>query len=195
MSIVISEVTPVSPLTPLSPVFVTETPIIVTTTTESIILSDPSPSAPYVTSLNFGYTTPVIGVYDNLNADVNVHNRMTKYYYHKILEKWLYEDLLDVLSYFKMKGNEVDVLDDLNEYKAGSAERDSEANREKKIDFLEKYFLTKSFVMRAITEFVHSTYANWYDLYKHEYLLIELFKKKLIKRVKKAIVEKERIRK
>jgi hypothetical protein len=190
----LSPLSPISPLAPLSSVLI-NTPIILTATSDSIALSDTSDNAPYVTSLNIGYSQPLIGIYDNLNADPAVHKRMTKYYYHKILEKWLYEDLSEVLSYLKVKDGKIDVIDKLSDYHHGSQATDSEAIREKKIDFIEEFFLTQSFVHRVISEFVATTPANWYDLYKHEYLLISIFKKKLVNRVKKAITEKEQISK
>ena len=203
MSVVITEIMPlssassissISSLSPISSIWSPVVPIILQPATGSVTLTPASPDTPYVASVNFGYTTPVICVYDNLNADPVVHDRMTKYYYHKILEKWLHDDLLDILSYLKTKGNEIDIIDKMSDYQHGSAAKDSAPVREKKIEFIEQFFLTKSFVHRVINEFVISTPANWYDLYRHEYLLMSIFQKKLISRIKKAIMEKESLR-
>jgi hypothetical protein len=186
-------VTTVTPLSPGSPVVSSILPAVGTVTTVTpispiVVTSDID--SPYVAAVDFTYSKPYFSVYENLNVDPYIHDRMTKYYLAKTLEKWLYEDLIDVLNYIKVRDNKVDVISSLKEYNPVAVNSDSDATIKKKIDFLEKYFLNKRIIKKWLRDFIKGSASNWFDLTKSEYFLKDLFKKKLTKLLKEAVVEK-----
>src|SRR3990172_8348480 len=116
----VSSITPIG-LTPISPYIPVDT--VTLTPLNSIVVSSDE-NAPYKTSLNLTYSRPIIGVYENLNADPNIHKRLVKYYYLKTIEKWLYEDLIDVLNYVAIKDGKADIIKSMKEYNPVGVDKD-----------------------------------------------------------------------
>jgi hypothetical protein len=177
MSLLISPVSPTSSIIPT--ILATDSPNV------------PYTSYPYLTSVNLSYTTPNIGTYENMNADPKVQMRIVKYFYYKVLDKWLYTDMLDVLNYLKTKNNKIDLLDNLNEYNENSVDKDSDDTVKQKIDFIEKYIFTKTLLFKILNKFVKETGNGWISLPKMESLIKDLIEDKLTKRMRQVISEKK----
>ena len=63
--------------------------------------------SPYITSMNTSYSYPSIGVYKNLNADPKVRKRITKYFYFKVLDNWLFNELSYILNFLKHSNGKI----------------------------------------------------------------------------------------
>lgn len=174
----------ISPASPLSPM---NFPILLSSEYEV-----PYSKQPYLQSINISYTKPTIGFYENLNADPKIHTRLTKYFYYKLLDKWLYEDLIDILNYFKIKDGKVSLIDNLKEYDPTSVDKDSDENIQKKIDFIEKFFLTKNMMYKILSEYVKGSETGWIDLPKNDFFIKQVVEDKLIKKLKQLISEKNK---
>jgi hypothetical protein len=143
----------------------------------------------YVTSVNLNYSKPLVSIYQDLNTDPRIHKRMIKYFQMKTLDKWLMNDLVDILNYFKINSNgAVDIINNINEYKPNNS--DSAANAEKKIDFIHKYFLTASVIDRLLDRYVKDYNIQWVHLPRNEYQIKKLIASKLMKLIKAAISSK-----
>ena len=184
-------------LSPLSPlVLTTDTPLFVNTPTVPLVLNAPNLVDPYgrsyVTSVNLNYTKPLISTYTDLNSDPRVQKRMIKYFQMKTLDKWLMEDLLDILNYFRIdgKGN-VDIINNMNEYKPNGVQHESVGQLEKRIDFIEKWFLTPSVVDRILQRFASEKGIQWVHLTRYQHELKNIIADKLMKLVKGAITNKK----
>lgn len=162
-------------------------PLLVTSTEEDRIPYSPYP---YITSVNLDYTKPSVGVFENLNADPRIRKRIVKFFYYKILDNWLMDDLVDILNFFTIKDGKVDLIDNISQYEPLGSYNESEEIKEKKIDFIEDFFLTKSFVSRVLDEYVNNTKTNWYELPKNSYFIKDIIAKKLTNRIKRALSEK-----
>lgn len=161
-----------SPHSPLSPLVLFDQPFI---TPISSVVQYPST---YVPSINLRYSKPLFSFYEDLDKDPRIHKRLTKYYYYKILDKWLYDDLSDLLKFLDVKDNNVVIIK--------NDKKDSDTDIEKKIDFLEK-FLTKSFIYMLISRYIAETGTRWVDLHKNEYFLKQVFKEKIKKKLEKEL--------
>lgn len=151
--------------------------------------STPQPAdstSKYLPSVNLGYSAPMVGFYENLNADPNLQSRMTKYFYFKVLDKWLYDEIDDVLNYLTSKNDKIDVLSNLNEYKSSTVDKDSDIIVKKKIEFIENYFLTKSAMNGILSEITESNGIQWVELPKNEYIVKSFIKKYLVRKLKKG---------
>ena len=70
------------------------------------------------------------------------------------------------------------------------AAKDSDEVIEKKIDYIEKYFLTEDTTYRIIKSLVRGANINWYDLNKNEFFVKEDIKKQLKKILKETVAER-----
>lgn len=157
-----------------------------------VVVSDEMPNSPfpYLTSFNTTYTKPAIGFFENLNADPRVHKRMVKYFYYKALDKWMYEDMRDVLNYFTIKNDKVDLISSMKDYDVTAADKESNETTEKKIDFIGKYILTQSYMNKILNDFVNRNNISWVDLPKRELLLEQVVEEKLTKMLRGLIADK-----
>ncbi len=164
---------------------------------EAISASSPLPvmqtsvNTPYVTTLNLNYSVPLIATYPNWDLDPSVHRRITKYFYKKTLEKWLGNDMIKVLSYFKVSGDKVNIISSLNKYSPDSAYKDSDSDITKKIEFIKGRFLTKSKIYEILSKLTRDNRISWFDLPDHlyEHSVYRAIKHSLIKKIKKAITK------
>ena len=126
----------------------------------------------------------------DLNKDPRTHKIQTQYFRAKVLGKWLYDDLSDLLNYFIVANDgNVRLLENLSEYRADTSANESLSNIEKKIDFIEKHILTEKTMYRILKKFVKGTGINWYDLHKNEYFVKEAIKNMLNKIIRETIIE------
>lgn len=178
MSFVLSTTSPytVSPYS-ISPV----TPLTVTT----------SDTAPYVTSINLSYSKPLVSVYENVEADPKIHRRVTKYYYGKTLDDWMYDELLDLLNYLVVRGNQVELISSISQYNPTTVHKNTQEQIDMKVDFIEKYFFKKDDMTKILHKFIEETGTSWYHLVENEYFIRQMIKDFIKKRFRKAIADKK----
>jgi hypothetical protein len=173
----LSPLLPLSPQSPLSPL----SPIVPV----SIVTPDYKPYNPY----NPYY--PYVTVYNDLNNDSRIHRRMVKFFQMKTLDKWLLTDMLDVLNYLKVdQYGKVDVINSMNEYRPNSSQNESQPILEKKVDFIQKFFLTSSVVNRLLHRYVRESGTQWVQLTNDQYQIRKEIFRKLMKLIKAAIATK-----
>lgn len=123
----------------------------------------------------------------DLNKDSRIHKQVTKYFRYKILDKWLYEEMSDILGYFKVSGENVELIKNISDV---GKQNHSDQDVEKIINYMEKNILTEDTTSRIIHHFVKSAKANWYDLHKNEYFVKDIFHKKIISILSDTITQK-----
>lgn len=148
---------------------------------------------PRIASVNLGYTQPLFGTYENLNTQKSIQNKIIKYFRYKMLDKWLYGSLLDVLNYFRVNQNgQVDILNNMNEYNISSVQKDSDQNINKKIKFIEEYFVTSKFVRHALENYIFENKIEWIKLPNYEPSVKKHLAKELVRVIKRNIENKRR---
>jgi len=114
----------------------------------------------------------------DLNNDMDIHRRFTKYFMYKALDKWLQKggSLFDITKKCKLSGN--------NLMYGREQSGMSQDTIDKLLIYLENYVVTYDFVKRVLKMIVKEAKINWYDFHKHEDLVKELLKKSIIVKLK-----------
>ena len=144
-------------------------------------------SRPFVPAMDLTYSRPLLAMVENMNADPEVHKKMTKYFYYKTLDKWIYNDLLGVLSYFQISGKNVSLKKDLDKINPNDVLKLKQDEVDKLVDNLEDNYLTKDMVKKILHRFVNDTNVNWYDLTKYEGPIREVIGKTVKSKLKRKI--------
>ena len=159
-----------------------------------LILTQPQPMyysskthTPYV-GIN-PYTSNVVssGFYKDLNKDKKVQKTLTKYYYYKILDKWIYKELMPLLAFVEIYDNKAQLIKSMEKYDVQKLLSNSDEQIEKKINYLEKIIITKDMVRHVLKKICSDNNINWYDLDKNEKKIKKVFYNYLLDKLKDAI--------
>ena len=127
------------------------------------------------------------GFYTDLNKDKSLHKVITKYFYYKILDKWLYNELLPLLAYLKIDDGKVKLIDNLADYSIEKLAMDTDKNIEKKISYMEDILITRDMVKHVLKKIINKNHIKWYDLYKKEFEVKKVFKDYISDKLEDAI--------
>lgn len=114
----------------------------------------------------------------------NIKEKVTKIVYYKILDKWLYDDMIGILGYFKVTDDKVSLIKSLQD-KTHAAKEDKTI--ENKIKFIENNILTQDEVYSILKRFINGTNVSWCDIPKNGYFVKETIEKYLIRKIEKMI--------
>lgn len=131
---------------------------------------------------------PQVPQFLDLNHNKRVQKQVTRYYRYKTLDKWIYDDMSDILNYFTVGANGAELVSSLSNI---HEKQRSPEEIEKIITYIEHYILTDETMKRILANFVETAKANWYDLHKNEYFVKDLIHKKLLSIIKGTIEEKK----
>ena len=127
----------------------------------------------------------------NLNADVNVHKQVTKFFYYLTLDKWLLSDMINILGFFVHDGKNVSIINNISDYREDAASKDSKEVIEKKVEYIEKYILTEDTMHRILNKLTKDVKEiNWYDMHKNKYIVKDYIHKKLRRILKRTLLER-----
>jgi len=117
----------------------------------------------------------------NINS---IKEKVTKIIYYKVLDKWLYSDMIGVLGYFKVTDDKVSLIKNIQD-KTHTPKDDKVT--ESKIQFIEKNILSQDEVYSILKRFVNGTNISWCDIPKNSYFVKESIEKYLIRKIEKMI--------
>ena len=141
-----------------------------------------------ILTFNTKYLNPYFGEIDYLNNDPKYHKRVINYFYFGLVEKWLYRDpaFRKLLKYFRVVKNGSEGTVQLSENIDPSPDENkiSEADRKYVFKYIDKVFITKRFVEKALKKYVRTTRIKWYDLVYNK----DIIKEYLAHRLKRLIV-------
>lgn len=148
---------------------------------------------PFITSWKPSVTYPAYPYYrtfPDLNDDETMRKKITKYFIRLMTDKWLYKESRDLLNYFKVdNAGYVSLIHNFSNYDPNTTRNDSREDVEKKIKFIEQFFLTQNAVYRLLSRYVRESTINWVNLPNNKYFVRKLMEEKLMKMIKNAIVE------
>ena len=132
------------------------------------------------------YQNPVVipSVYENLNKNPEVINRLVKYFYYKTLDKWLYEELSGMLRYLKVSNDKVHVIkseDDRDKENINQEQADA------KINYIEKEIFSKDDMYDILMKITNETDIELIKLSKNEFIVQGYVKKFLKKELSKLM--------
>lgn len=146
--------------------------------------------------LVFG-TQQVVGPYSsylspnyNLDYDPEVISRMQRYFYFKILDKWIYSSMSDILNYVTIKNGSPALLSSLNDYKMSNSDNDSKDVTEKKIKFIEDHVISDYDIKIILRDYVKKYSVHWAYLVRDEHHVRDFILKKILRLIKEKIEKK-----
>ena len=146
---------------------------------------DPYRYTPFITP---DYTNPlrlVTGFYPDLDKDPQVHRTLKKYYYYKLLDKWMYSDLKSLLAFVALDNGKAKLINSISDYNPNSVNNSKEDDLTLRINFLEN-LISKDLIKTVLERIVHKYGIHWYHLNKNE----DIIKKKLEIAVKELLESK-----
>lgn len=127
------------------------------------------------------------GFYKDLNKDKTVQKTLTKYYYYKILDKWIYKTLMPLLAFVDTTTDKPQLIKSMEQFDAKKLVSNSSEEIEKKINYLEKVLITKDMVRHVLKKICKENNINWYDLDKNEKKIKTVFYNYLMDKLKDTI--------
>lgn len=88
------------------------------------------------------------------------NSEIINYYYYKLLDIWLYDELSGILNYFIYKNNMVYPIKNLLDYNSHNINSDTDYIAEKKIDYIETNFLNKNKFSLFVDEFLKNNSSD-----------------------------------
>lgn len=122
-------------------------------------------------TVNLEYSKPLVSFYETIDNQPNIQKMITTYYYYKVLDQWLYDDLSDVLNYFRVSNGNVQLISSVDEYKPLNINLDDEQTIDAKIDFIQKNLFTKYDMYEVLYNLTKETKSKFVNLPKKEYFV------------------------
>ena len=123
---------------------------------------------------------PQTTTYVDVNADPSLQKNMSKFFYEKLMNKWLPDSFSDLLDLVAVTGNKTKLVS-----KVKDTNKTTDGNRNAKIGYISEHVMSKYHIRSFLKKFVTKSGINWYDL-KHN---IKLVKKSLYKRIRKTLIK------
>jgi hypothetical protein len=109
----------------------------------------------------------------DVNRNPEVHDMMTKHFYYKVIDKWLWEedDMRSLLGYLKITNGKVSLIDSLKKYKQVD---ETQSSYEKKVEFIEYNILSMKSMFKLLKKYIENTGVTWVELSKNPLFLKDL---------------------
>lgn len=141
-------------------------------------------------TFNTSIRNPLYGYRDPLNEDPSYQNKVVKNFYLRLTEKWLYKDraFRKLLQYFKVdEANGEGKVGLITDSKAKVDDVLQKKYKKYIFSYIEKLFISKSFVRRVLTDYITKTGAKWYDLFNNTGTVKKLLAHKLRRKIAKTM--------
>ena len=133
----------------------------------------------------------IIGTYPNLNNNESIIKSVVKYYYLKIVDKWIYENLKSLLNYIKIVDGKAKLISSIDKYDEHAIDHDSMDDIEKKIIYMEDIIMNKKMVKHVLKELIdNNPEIYWYKLKNYEDKIKHVFYKYMKNKFINAIENK-----
>ena len=122
----------------------------------------------------------------DLNNSSRVRNELVKYFRFKVLDKWLYDEMDDLLNFFTVTSNGVRLSS------GGSSKRLSESEEEDISDYIGRYILTEDTMYKILNRIAEEGHINWYQMSKpaNERDICTIIHSRLLKSLKEVVGKK-----
>ncbi len=125
--------------------------------------------------------------YKNLSVDKSTVKTIVKYYYYKLLDKWLYRELMPLLAFIEIQDGNARIITSLENFNPKKLTEDSVDNIEKRIDYMEKIIITKEMVHHVLKKILKLYNMGWYDLKENDQEVKKFFYKYIKNKLEDAI--------
>lgn len=122
-----------------------------------------------------------------LNVNKNVQKTISKYFYYKLVDEWLYKKLFPLLAFVEIINDKPQLIKSMNKYSVENLVTELDKAIKIRANYLEQNIITKKIVKQILKKIVKNMCINWYDLYKHENTISKIFLKYFEKLLEKSI--------
>ena len=122
--------------------------------------------------------------YLNVNNDPDLIKSVTKYFYEKTMNTWLYSDFEEVLDYLKIKGDKISVVKNKKELENNTKDK-SMKDIEKKIEFITNHVMTKYDMKSFLKKYALKSGLDLWKLKENKKYVKKSIMKKLISKLSK----------
>jgi hypothetical protein len=151
-----------------------------------------TPDIPKPLVLSWATDTPRIGVYETIDNDPNVREKMVDYYFDKLRDEYLLDEMNDLLAFFTYKDGKVHMIKRISDYNADSIAHDTDATAEKKVEYIEEHIFGKNDLKYFMKEFTKKTSTKYVEIPKNEIAFRETLRKYIKRKIKKMILGGEK---
>jgi len=123
----------------------------------------------------------------NLNSDKNIQKTITKYFYYKIIDDWLYKELFSLLAFVELINGKPQLIKSLTKYSVGNLASETDEQIDSRVNYFELNIITKKLVNQILKKIVKRMCINWYDLDKNEKIVKKIFLEYLKKLLEESI--------
>ena len=106
--------------------------------------------------------------YKSLDNDKKTTKTITKYYFYKILDKWLYKDFLPLLGFVELSDDKPRLIANVDDFNGEKLLKESQEDIEKKIEFMEKILINKDIVKHVLKKVIRKYNISWAQLEDYE---------------------------
>lgn len=125
----------------------------------------------------------------NLNSDKNVQKTVSKYFYYKIIDEWLYKELFSLLGFVDLKDNKPKLIKSMNDYSVEKMASETNSDIELRVEYFESEIITKKIIRQILKKIVKRMCINWYDLDKKENVVKKVFLEYFTNLLKETIIK------
>jgi hypothetical protein len=144
---------------------------------------------PFITTDPLNPFGTVLGSYQSLDDDKDIHKKVTSHIYNKLVKKWFYDSLLPLLAFVKSDNGRYELIKSMSEYNPQSVKGESVSNIERKIEYMQDKIITHKDLRHFLKKFVKHHDYHWYTLYTAEDKIKDELHKYLKKLLESAISE------
>jgi hypothetical protein len=116
---------------------------------------------PFITRDPLNPFGTVLGSYQNLDDDKDIHKKVTSHIYNKLVKKWFYDSLLPLLAFVKSDNGRYELIKSMNEYNPQSVKGESVSNIERKIEYMQDKIITHKDLRHFLKKFVKHHDYHW----------------------------------
>lgn len=145
------------------------------------------PSFQLVSDLGAGALRLPLGLFNDSCDIPHIKESVTKIFYYKMLDKWLYDkdDSKKLLGYLKVVDGKVELIKDIDN--KDDYMKNDQATVDKKVEFIEKNIFRIDDVFAILKKFVDGTRISWCDLTKNGSFIRDAMNHTLEKMFKRLI--------
>lgn len=137
-------------------------------------------------SLTYSYPMYKNISYLDVNADKELHKKVTKNFFSQLYNKYVPEDNLQLLDYVKITAKDIELVKSLNEAKNNKTKEDDIGE---KINYLADYIFTKKDIYSVLWDYGEKRNIKWWDLKHYSNDIENILIRELEAKIKDMILE------
>jgi len=124
--------------------------------------------------------------YLDINADKELHKKVTKYFFSQLYNIYVPEDNSELLDYVKISAKDIELVKSLNEAKNNKTKEDDVGE---KINYLADYIFTKKDIYSVLWDYAEKRNIKWWDLKHYGNDIENILIRELQAKIKDMILE------